>query len=151
MLRHLLNIASVVCLALCVALLVMWARSYWWEDDFMSLYTSSCEVVGASLVGRLAVGAISGGAEPPAFRHTPVTDYSSELADLDRSWATFAGFGIPKAGTFGLHVVMFPYWCAIAVAAACGFATRPHATYRFTLRHLFIATTFLAVVLGMIA
>ena len=34
MLRRLLNIASIVCLVLCVALMGMWVRSYYWMDEF---------------------------------------------------------------------------------------------------------------------
>ena len=32
MLRRLLNIASIVCLVACVALMGMWVRSYWLDD-----------------------------------------------------------------------------------------------------------------------
>jgi hypothetical protein len=129
----------------------MWVRSYYWMDDFISPCTSSCEFGRGSVGGRLVVGAISGGDEPAAFRHTPVANDSSELANLDRSWITFAGFGIPRTGATGLYAVMFPYWFAIVIAAAFGFATRRHVTYSISLRTLFIATTLLAVVLGMIA
>jgi hypothetical protein len=33
MLRRLLNIASIVCLVVCVALMVLWVRSYYWYDN----------------------------------------------------------------------------------------------------------------------
>jgi hypothetical protein len=35
MLRRLLNIASTVCLVLCVALMGMWVRSYYWPICFV--------------------------------------------------------------------------------------------------------------------
>ena len=126
MLRRLLNIASIVCLVLCVALMGMWVRSYYWMDDFTLPYTSSCEFGGGSVIGRLVVGVISGQrANPLVFRQTPVKNYASELANLDQDWATFAGFGVPKANMSGLYAVMFPHWFAVVIAAACGFATRP--------------------------
>jgi hypothetical protein len=82
MVRRLFRVPSAVCLVFCAVLMGMWVRSCWWADDFVSPCTSSFEVVGASLVGRVLVGVFSGEAEPPAIRHTPVTNYARELADL---------------------------------------------------------------------
>jgi hypothetical protein len=71
------------------------------------------------------------------------------LAAINQNWPNFAGFGIAyNVDAVGLTV---PYWFATFMVGASGFALWYRVPYRFSLRALFIATTFLAVVLAMIA
>ena len=48
-------------------------------------------------------------------------------------------------------VFVIPFWFLVLVTGSLAMALRLHWPPRFTLRSLFIVTTFLAVVLGMIA
>ena len=59
MLRRLLNIASIVCLVLCVVLMGMWVRSFW-RADFVTLATPSqiCRV--ASALGQIRCEGLNG-------------------------------------------------------------------------------------------
>lgn len=153
MLRRLLNVASIVCLVACVALMGTWVRSYYWIDEFTSCSIASYEVGGGSGISRLAVGAmIAPRAEGARSRHQVVTTRASELANIEQRWATFAGFGISKAAPVpaGFCSVMVPYWFAIAVTGALCFAPWSRVKYRFGLRSLFVMTTVLAVGLGLI-
>ena len=49
MLRRLLNIASIVCLVLCVALMGLWVRSYWRADTVLVSSPSQTFLVGSGL------------------------------------------------------------------------------------------------------
>jgi hypothetical protein len=146
--RRLLNIASIVCLVLCVALMGMWVRSYSWLDDITLIPLGAYSVGVGSAMGRIAIGA-----EPKAnffqFRHTPVADFGNLLAIIDQRFSNIAGFGI--ANDVSKFSIMVPYWFAILVVGILGYLPRSRVKYRFGLRTLFIATTFLAIVLGMIA
>ena len=51
--RRLLNIASIVCLVVCVALMGMWVRSYHRHDDRFGLFTSGYAFSIRSVQGRL--------------------------------------------------------------------------------------------------
>ena len=54
---------------------------------------------------------------------------------------------IPQLGS----VLIVPYWFLVLTSGSLAMAFQMRWPWRFTLRSLFIATTFLAVVLGMIA
>jgi hypothetical protein len=151
--RRLLNIASIVCLVLCVALMGMWVRSYFWLDDFKFKPFGASSIGVASSSDRIAIGTMSAALNPNEglinFTHTPISDWRSDLAKIDQRFSTIAGFGLVHDNN--VFVFMVPYWFAVLIAGALSIAYWPRVKYRFSLRTLFIATTFLAVVLGMIA
>jgi hypothetical protein len=61
--------------------------------------------------------------------------------------STVAGFGIVNyADAYG---IMIPYWFVVLTSGSLAMAFQLRWPLRFNLRSLFIATTFLAVVLGM--
>jgi hypothetical protein len=126
MLRRLLNIASIVCRVLCVALMVMWVRSKW-RDDSVDL-TANAYVFSVAGV----VGYISWGGSP-----------------MPKPNSSFLGFYFwtspPKSEC------RVPYWFLVLTTGLLAMAFQLRWPPRFTLRTLFIATTFLAVVLGMSA
>jgi hypothetical protein len=153
MLRHLLNVASIVCLVLCVALMGMWVRSYYWTDEVYFTPPGATTVGGGSIVGRITMGALTrkgtGLEERFYFRHVPIADWRSEGGRLDKEFSSVAGFGFLRET--GACVIAVPYWFAVIFVGAFSFAPWSRVKYRFSLRSLFIATTFLAVVLGIIA
>jgi hypothetical protein len=150
MFRRRLNIASIVCLCLCVAVLGIWIRSYWWIDSLTYNRVGSSGLVCGSAVGRLAIGVVA--AVPPKvpfIQHSQIDNVASQLVRIGQHWTTIAGFGIDLKDTN--CVVMVPHWFVVLVVGAVGFLPWSRVKYRFGLRTLFTATTFLAVVLGMIA
>jgi phosphotransferase system glucose/maltose/N-acetylglucosamine-specific IIC component len=152
MLRRLLNIASIVCLVLCVALMGMWVWSYYWSYQVFWRTSATYSIGFASHSGRLSIGdcyiAPFGREKATHFPTLDwrVTDVSNvqELTDAEFDIyrnATGSGFMMP----FWLPVVLSALSAALAAAS---WTRRPH---RFSLRTLLIATTVVAVVLGMIA
>ena len=142
--RRLLNIASIVCLVLCVALMGMWVRSYYWMDEFGFNPLGAFSVGGGSAV-RSHCDWHTERSTPNQhwfrFTHSPVGDWRSELATIDQRLSTVAGFGIVyNVDAFG---IMVPYWFAVLIVGALSFAPWSRVKYRFSLRSLFIATTFL--------
>jgi hypothetical protein len=55
MLRRLLSIASIVCLVLCVALMGLWVRSYYWSDLVLGRFGDRFGFQIASKTGRLVL------------------------------------------------------------------------------------------------
>ena len=127
MLRRLLNIASIVCLVLCVALMGMWVRSYWWMYDLSFKPFGASSVGVASSSGRVAIGTMSAAVNPSEglfrFTHSPIRDWRSDLARIDQRFSTVAGFGLVR--TSNVFVIMMPYWFAVLIAGALSFAPWP--------------------------
>jgi hypothetical protein len=153
MLRRLLNIASIVCLVLCVALMGMWVRSYYWIDSFTFNPWGSYALGGSSVLGRILFGSASAQGGPKTkvftFSQDAAANWDTFLKSIDSRFSGVTGFGLYHNG-FDL-VIMVPYWFAILLAGALAFAPWSRVKYRFGLHTLFVLTTFLAVVLGMIA
>jgi hypothetical protein len=163
MLRRLLNIASIVCLVLCVALLRMWARSYYYQDTLSAGITRTHTFAVESIPGRVLFGHLS--ALVPRERQE--WSFNSKLAD--QIWikspitgslpllarGTPFGFSIfilapGPLGETG-HSVMLPFWFLVLASGSLAMLFQLRWPPQFTLRSLFIATTFLAILLGMIA
>jgi hypothetical protein len=163
MVRRLLNIASIVCLVLCVALMGMWVRSYYYQDTLTAGITGTQTFAVGSIPGRVLFDQWS--AYAPHER--PGWTMDSEAAD--ESWnaphpttgprrllarATSIGITVVDMGQGPLgtaHSLMLPFWLLVLVSGTLAMAFQLRWPPRFTLRSLFIATTFLAVVPGMIA
>ena len=148
--RHLLSIASIVCLVVCVALIGMWVRSYKSLDDLTVRFTHSHFIACISMPGRLLFDEaflISDDSWNWTLYSMPIDD-SMEVPGGPRFW-TSLGFGANTSSTNSL--VMLPYWCLVLISGSLAMLCQLRWPLRFTLRNLFIATTFLAVVLGMIA
>jgi hypothetical protein len=166
MLRRLLNIASIFCLVACVALMGMWVRSYWWFDQFAGPY-STVSYFGVTLVqGQVTVavtddtllGATLG--RNWKWRGFPLKDWDKAIA------SPVAYFPAGKPGPFfsmtmrlprvtsngftSIRITEFviPYWLPISISISL--AALPWLPFRFSLRSLFIATTALAILMGMI-
>jgi hypothetical protein len=143
---------SVTCIVACVLLIALWVRSYWcWDDVAWRLTTKRGFLVSSQ----------SGGA---------VLDYhefdSSALALIkwrvrsqpspDKNLLPIAGIDEAYAGFLLLNgpdgfLLVIPYWFLVPLTLALA-ATPwlPMWSRRFTLRTLLIATTLVAVVLGLI-
>jgi hypothetical protein len=147
---HKLRIAwSVLCGIACVLLIVLWVQSYWWTQVGSPPLTTKWSVWLGSYPGVVAIG----------VRPQLSGDDSTPLTmDADDWWLVQQLRGSPPYssrifGYFGYSggVVALPYWFAVFVSAIS--ASAPWLTrldWRFSLRTLLIATTLVAVVLGLI-
>jgi hypothetical protein len=146
MLRRLLNIASIICLVLCVVLMGMWVRSYF-EGDYLSWrMTGTTGFVVAPKSGRL-----QGWGQGPSDWPFASSKNDARLLDTTTGHLPFLGFGYIWQQASGTTVVTVPYWFLVLTSGSLAMLFQLRWPPRFTLRSLFIVTTFLAVVLGMIA
>ena len=163
MLRRLLNIASIVCLVACVALMGMWVRSYHHTDRTFGHFDAGHGFQIDSRFGRLVLylgnhdlGSyfttdVIYSARQKTGKSVLVTSGLPVYSGLERnrplalSDLGFDAFVRPT-GQF----LILPYWFAVLAAGSSAMLFQLRRPPRFTLRSLFIATTFLAMVLGMI-
>jgi hypothetical protein len=129
---------------LCVLLIAMWVRSYRWHDTLVFNVPSRASAAGWNK-GELFFVSNS----PPitlrrefSFQHEE-PDYEHKFED------TFLGF--QSLMTNGNFLLLVPLWCATIVSIVCSATPWLRWSNRFSLRTLLIATTLVAVVLGLIA
>ena len=136
---------SATCLLACVLLVVLWVRSYWWWDTISWGITSK---------QGLQVSSQSGGT---VIQYIDISGFTLDLYkwDLhcqrspDANPMPISGIDEASAGFYFVHgMVALPYWFLVPVSAIC--ACIPWTHWRFTLRTLLIATTLVAVVLGLV-
>jgi hypothetical protein len=126
--------ASVLSLTLRGLLIGLWVRSYWILDNAGGPISSAYLISFLSTNGRLEV-AISAGS-------------ASELTS-ERNWG-FGSYPQPTTYTYDRNCgyVLLPYW--LAILSTIGLGAMPWYASHFSLRTLPIATTLVAVVLGLI-
>jgi hypothetical protein len=138
---------TICCGIACVLLCVLWMRSYWWADE-LCWVVSEQEHGGFSVCcGRIIV-------REQHFRNyiDSFADYSPHLSlgtypsdsqiDLDDSW-----FGYTN--NWGITRLHFPILIPLVLTALISYFTWTRLIQvRFTTRTLLIATTLVAVVLG---
>jgi hypothetical protein len=144
MLNYLRIAVAILSLTACGLLIALWVRSYWWDDVIGGpiLWPGGCSL--ASTRGRLLLSGI----EP----HDPITTW--EFLSINAS----SPYAIPKdffGPVFALNLatedgayIHVPHWFPAAIAAAVTIILAKR--WRFSLRALLIATTLVAVVLGLI-
>ena len=131
--RRVQRTASLSFTILAIAAVALWARSFW-RMDVVSRIGMSIFVVN-STKGQLQ------------FYYQPMSRFPSQPS----SW----GFGTTMAAgrLFQNNVqstsLFVPYWCPALLAATGAFL--PYARIRFSLRTMLIATTLIALVLGLTA
>ncbi len=140
-LRYLRITFSATCLIACVLLIALWVRSYWWTDVAGS-------PVGRTYFGfRSDCGVIMAGVSEAYnsvwILHVAATE-ENEQETIDYG---VLGFGYFDLGD-GFSFLQIPYWSVVLLAAML--AVVPWLRYRFSLQTLLIATTLIAVVLGLI-
>ena len=146
MVRHLLNIASIVCLVLCVALMGLWVRSLYLSDRLFFTSTSADFVCLQSIPGRVDVTV-----------NLPISPTATGGWHLSFDTVPAAGYWLLPAGVLGFGVWGFvggnsftaPCWFLVLATGLLAMAFQLRWPWRFGLRSLFVATTSLAVVPGM--
>jgi len=149
-LKYLRIAVTVLSLTACVLLIALWARSDHSSDRLIGPLPYSHMFQVYTWQGTLHV-MVSG----PAYRLDLWEYYSSPVPQtdvVDASWwsAAFLGFNFQQA--HGVIQISAPMWLPAIVVSAILFALwRNHVRTRFSLRTLLIATTLVAVGLGIIA
>ena len=176
MLRRLLNFASILSPFACVALMGLWAFSSVCDE---AVHGSLTDAVGdfqiASIQGRLSILMLPGNTRPGIgyWPQTPLDDHKSHVGEppihyeygtiTPSNWrwsrrvkgskrqTNLASLGFSASIAPNAFMMLLPYWFLVLASGSLGMLFRLRWPWRFNLRSVFAATTFLAVVLGMIA
>jgi hypothetical protein len=134
---------SVVCGIACVLLIALWVRSYWRHDYVNWMPTANRQVEVFAIQGRLVFGTWVQ-TTFVTWRHysNPVADKQGALRII-KSYENAFGFAIVKPS------LVVPYYFLVLVTGVVAVAPWLSMS-RFSLRTLLIATTLVAVVLGLI-
>jgi hypothetical protein len=133
---------SVLCGIACVLLIVLWVRSYW-RHDILLLGEGRAL---ASCLGTVHTCVVSIG---PALEHQWVLT-GSQLRKPNYQEYSFSFLGIGFSSAPFWPGVIIPDWLPTLLAAGLVAVPWLHWSGRFSLRTLLIATTLVAVVLGLI-
>jgi hypothetical protein len=136
---------SAACLIACVLLIVLWVRSYWWVDSIETRKSPSIWVV-ASGRGVLGVG------YDPLVSPVAVRDwrFESDPPDYEAQSPQHSILGFYIHHSQGEFAILLPYWFLVLFAMVLVAVPWIRWSKRFSLRTLLIATTLVAVVLGLI-
>lgn len=141
---------SVVFGTACVLFIVLWVRCYWRIDTLWGPITGRGQLAFVSMQGQMFVGANKGGGG------TPWTVVSGNLyAPWRNAWNVF----LPRRNAFGFALVSnssnlgvtLPYWFVVLAFAVLMRLPWLPWSRRFSLRTLLVATTLIAVTLGLAA
>jgi hypothetical protein len=125
---------SVGCAIACVLLLVLWVRSYWWEDQALVPRPGGTVIVLGSGHGQLALGRVA-------------NNFLTEWILLQEKAGYYNQTYL--SGSSGYWQV--PHWIPmLCTAVSSVLPWIRQLKWRFSLRTLLIATTLVAVVLGLI-
>jgi len=133
-----------------VLLCVLWVRSYWYEESFVCPPNRTFAVTdGKIVVATITPGTNWLGFTPrqisPGYHWGPARAFPL-FSDSQLSRWTLST--VSEFDLLGTHVVGIRIYAMLVAAAAIGATS--WLPYRFTLRTLLIATTLIAIVLGLI-
>jgi hypothetical protein len=149
--RYLRIAFSATCGILCLLLIVLWIRSYWWQDTVIYASSATTGLAIQSWHGTCRqmnyVGALDPYATPAPLGWSRNSLYIGMPPEI--SFETSPFYKLPS-GFFriGMSYWQVPHWFLFLLSAA--FAGVPWIFHRFSLRTLLIAVTLVAVVLGAI-
>jgi hypothetical protein len=146
--RRFLNITSIICLVACVALMGLSVRSYYAADDVRGRFGDERGFAVVSMQGRLML-VVTRSCDWPWMHDSCSIDTSMRFPDK------LMGSGFPGVRwdflPTGCFRALVPLWMPVLTIGTLAGAFQIRRPWRFTLRSLFLVTTFLAAVLGMIA
>jgi hypothetical protein len=167
MFRRLLKIASILCIVACVASMAMWVRSYRSKDEWRGNVVGDRKASIASSAGRISLNEAVRDDAPSSWRQewefengSPQSRWKSPDDPLQPRQSRPMANPVRKVPThFGIggyfswtdSQLKLPYWLLVLTCGSLAMIFQIRWPWHFTLRSLFIATTFLAIVLGMTA
>ena len=152
MLRYLRIAVTLLSLTACVLLIALWVRSYWHHDIVRVPVSSNYILEAFQIRGRATFEVFDNSSLVSPFRN-PGGWMSAPLKGSP-NWADWelrtATWGLNTPGARGVDVTV-PHWFLILVIALLATLTwMPWLPWRFSLRTLLIATTLVAVALGIV-
>jgi hypothetical protein len=151
----LLNVASIACLVLCVALIAMSIRSYFALDGYLFATGHPFSLSISSVRGKISLQQMH--IRPEAYREhsfyytKPMSNETDDLYGYVKLHGGAARLGFSWFSLANGIYLSVPYWFPVFVCGCFMVLLRMRWPWRFNIRHLIVATTFLAVVMGMIA
>lgn len=134
---------------LSLVLVVLWGRSYWYFDQVMLWPAPPRHAFAQSVSGRIYYCKDSiRGANFPRYKSQPIGEVSPRFLEALRRCENRYGFG--DISDWSLSAEIVPYWCVVLVCGVMAALSCVHWSLRFSLRTLFVATTLLALLLGMV-
>jgi hypothetical protein len=134
---------SVFCGIACALLVVLWARTRFASETVSFPISNTTQMAGTSRQGAVGIGLFCNARVSPWQVDTHPADSTS-----DYQYPTAMGFAAYRSMDHNLYIVRLPYWSLILIFSALGAV--PWVRCQFSLRTLLIATTLVAVVLGLI-
>jgi hypothetical protein len=146
MLRYLRIAATVLSFTACVLLIALWVRSYYYLDDLSEPISRTRGIQITSVAGQARFAVIKLNPAVPHLQNWGLESCDSKLGYAqseieDTSWG-FVG------GEIDFWTIWAPHWFLVLLGVL--FAAVPWISRRFSLRTLLIATTLIALVLGLI-
>jgi hypothetical protein len=135
---------------LCVLLIALWVRSYWVAETATYQFASPHAIAVASDRGQLSIESLYFNDTSTSF----ATDFAIDSMPLDSVDTNWMGrqfdWEVGRGADGGSYELHLPYWFVSLMFAM--FAALPwiHESNRYSLRALFIATTLIAVLLGLV-
>ena len=161
--RHFRRLSAIACFALSALAVALWIHSYYASDHLNICYDAGKPIaLGAQQYpayrfasANTSLGIVSFHVNPAHVvpielggGSTGVHYHSAEVSDK-WWWKREAKFGFAYRPSRGGHLLAVPFWFLTLLTAAAGALLWKDRPYRFTLRGALVATTFVAVVLGL--
>jgi hypothetical protein len=147
---------TALCLTACVLLIALWVRSYWWADAFWHRPAETIAFRVMSDEGGMTFLTVKDISlrvmgDPPALgfshRNYWYEGYSRATSGASTFTKVFRGFHDRARSTWQI-----PHWLLVVLAASTGaLPWTARWGWRFSLRALLIATTLVAVGLGIVS
>ena len=141
--RYLRIAVTALSLTACVLLVALWVRSYWWSDWIDRFDKSELQTSVGSSSGTLIYSEIDWSSDPGGHvaSHSWTYKVTEAFVPDENHWIDWS----IRPGVFRVAI---SHWLLILPVALI--AAAPCLHWRFSLRTLLIATTLVAVVLGMV-
>jgi hypothetical protein len=135
---------SMACGVVAVLICVLWVWSYWWVDLILGPISPPLAIGFSVIPGSLGIGIEE---DPNVHSWTVETPFAVE------EWLASPGGETYPSRIWGSFEITngfasIPFWCQIMLTGAM--AAGPWLRWRFSLRTLLIATTLIAILLGLI-
>ena len=131
---------------LCVLLVMLWVRSYWWVDGFAVLSPNSIQnFTIASKQSQVMVQYL-----PDASPQRRWTIYRQRLSDFPGPPATSSLLGFAGDSTSLGWTIFIPHWFLVSLAASLAAFPLLRSRWHYSLRTLLISITLIAVGLGLV-
>jgi hypothetical protein len=131
---------------LCVLLVVLWVRTKYAIDAVDGPLSNSAKFCVMSRHG--GIGLLLGGSNSDwSYRKYPADEWVRSQIDIDIGYKTALGF-VQYAKGSSVFRIRVPYWPLVSLSAV--FAAIPWLRWRYSLRTLLIATTLVAILMGLV-